>query len=180
MHEIFQRISDGRGRAEDRHALELVGETLQFSNCAHGQLSPTIMRNTLRHFQAEYDAHIAGSCAALRCAGLTRFRVVDQSDSALADAQAICPTEAIVGEHGARRVLDERCIRCGACTDLAPRGIAREAAPAGTALPWRRPADPPGMPAAAGNPPLPWQATALARPEGGHGGPAPSPITLFV
>jgi NADH-quinone oxidoreductase subunit F len=180
MHEIFQRISDGRGRHEDRHALELVGETLQFSNCAHGQLSPTIMRNTLRHFQAEYDAHIAGECQALRCAGLTRFRVVDQSDPRLADAQTICPTEAIVGEPGERQVLDERCIRCGACTDLAPRGIAREAAPAGTALPARRPADPPGMPAAAGNAPLTWQATALARPEGGHGGPAPSPVTLFV
>jgi NADH:ubiquinone oxidoreductase subunit F (NADH-binding) len=180
MHEIFQRISDGRGRAEDRHALELVGETLQFSNCAHGQLSPTIMRNTLRHFQAEYDAHIAGNCEALRCAGLTRFRVVDQSDPRLADAQTICPTEAIVGGPGERRVLDERCIRCGACTDLAPRGIAREAAPVGTALPPRRPADPPGMPAAAGFVPLAWQGTALARPEGGHGGPAPSPVTLFV
>ncbi|MSQ42541.1 MAG: hypothetical protein EXR65_05860, partial [Dehalococcoidia bacterium] len=155
MHEIFERTAAGGGRAEDSHGLDLIASSLQFSNCAHGQLSPTIMRNTLRHFHAEYEAHLphgaqAGQCAALRCAGLTRFRVVDQSDPRLAEAQAICPTGAIGGAPGARAVNDAACIRCGACTDLAPRGIVREAAPAGTATPPRAPARPPGPPAAAG------------------------------
>src|SRR5207248_1247551 len=98
-----------------------LDKTLQFSNCAHGQLSPTIMRNTLRHFSAEYEAHIHGTCEALRCEGLTRFRVVDQSDPRLADAAAICPTGAVQSNEAGYRIDDALCIRCGACTDLAPR-----------------------------------------------------------
>src|SRR5690606_31911601 len=51
MTEIFRRIGDGDGRREDRHNLELLGNTLLYSNCVHGQASPTIMRNTLRFFE---------------------------------------------------------------------------------------------------------------------------------
>ena len=147
MTEIFRRTAAGGGRAEDRHSLELLGETLQYSNCVHGSASPTIMRNTLRFFASEYEAHVAGErCEALRCAGLTRFRVVDQSDPRLPQALAICPTGAIVrdGESGPYAVVDGACVRCGACTEIAPRGLAREAAPAGTALPAPRAAGPPG------------------------------------
>ena len=142
MTDIFRRVAAGRGRAEDRHSLELLGEALQYSNCVHGSASPTIMRNTLRFFDREYRAHVDGDgCQALRCAGLTRFRVVDPTDPALAAALAICPTGAIERDDpsaagaGGYRVVDARCVRCGACTELAPRGIARQPAPPGTALP---------------------------------------------
>ena len=142
MTDIFRRVAAGRGRAEDRHSLELLGEALQYSNCVHGSASPTIMRNTLRFFDQEYRAHVDGDgCTALRCAGLTRFRVVDPTDPALAAALAICPTGAIERDEasaegaGGYRVVDARCVRCGACTELAPRGIALQPAPPGTALP---------------------------------------------
>jgi NADH-quinone oxidoreductase subunit F len=174
MHEVFSRVAAGGGRIEDRHNLELVGSSLLYSNCVHGQASPTIMRNTLRFFESEYEAHVTGErCEALRCIGLTRFRVVDQSDPHLPEAQAICPTEAIRGEPGAYEVDDARCIRCGACTDVAPRGLVREAAPAGTATPPQRAPKPPGTPAAAGRMPLQFQTASLARPEGAMGGPPP-------
>jgi NADH:ubiquinone oxidoreductase subunit F (NADH-binding) len=145
MTEIFRRVQDGGGRREDRHNLELLGDTLLYSNCVHGQASPTVMRNTLRLFSEEYEAHVQhGECEALRCAGLTRYRVADQGDPRLPQAAAICPTEAIVQDAEGYRVLDERCIRCGACAELAPRGIAREQAPIGTPLPERQPYGPPG------------------------------------
>ncbi len=182
MTEIFERIGRGGGRAGDRHNLELLGGSLQYSNCVHGQASPTIMRNTLRFFAAEYEAHVRdGRCEALRCAGLVRFRVADQSDPRLADAAAICPTEAVLqdvpseGMDGAAgyRIDDAACIRCGACAELAPRGIVREAAPAGVAQPRALPARPPGVPAAAGVMPLTFQGTSYARPEAGQGGAPP-------
>ena len=146
MTEIFRRIADGGGRQEDAHSLELVGDALQYSNCVHGSASPTVMRNTLRLFPEEYAAHVEhGQCEALRCAGLVRFRVADQADARLAAAAAICPVGAIErsapegaaeGETGASyAVVQERCIRCGACTDVAPRGMRREAAPRGGARP---------------------------------------------
>ncbi len=145
MTEIFRRIQLAGGRREDRHNLELVGNTLQYSNCVHGQASPTIMRNTLRFFSDEYEAHVHnGTCEALRCTGFSRYRVVDQTDPRLPRAQAICPTEAITEDAEGYRILDERCIRCGACEELAPRGIALEAAPAGTPVPRERAYGSPG------------------------------------
>ena len=151
MTEIFRRVAAGGGRVEDRRGLELLGEVLQYSNCVHGSASPTVMRNTLRYFEAEYEAHVSGDgCEALRCGGLTRFRVVDPADPALAEARAICPTGAIelTGDDepgaGGYRVVDAACIRCGACAEIAPRGIAREAAPPGTAAPAAAPAGAPG------------------------------------
>ena len=128
--EIIRRTIAGDGRREDRHNLALLDRTLQFSNCVHGQFSPKIVRNTLRFFSDEYDRHSAGrACDALECEGLIRFRVTNQRDPALAEAQDICPTAAIVGEAGSRSVDDALCIRCGACTDVAPNGIVREAKP---------------------------------------------------
>jgi NADH:ubiquinone oxidoreductase subunit F (NADH-binding) len=145
MTEIFRRIQDGGGRREDRHNLELLGNTLMYSNCVHGQASPTIMRNTLRLFSDEYEAHVhEGRCEAERCAGLTRYRVADQSDPRLPQAQAICPTGAIEAADGTFSVRDEACVRCGACLELAPRGIVREAAPAGGPRPERAPFGAPG------------------------------------
>ncbi len=130
MTEIFRRAIGGGGRREDRYNLELIDRTIQQSNCQHGQLSPTVMRNTLRHFSTVFDEHTLGHrCATLRCEGLVRFVIADQSDPALAEAADICPVEAIRGVEGRRWIDDDACIRCGACEDLAPRGIAREAAP---------------------------------------------------
>jgi NADH-quinone oxidoreductase subunit F len=130
MTEVWRRIIDGGGRREDEHNLELIATTLQYSNCAHGQLSPNILKNTLSMFHAEYDEHVDGHvCSTLNCEGLTRFVVVDATDPALEAAVAICPVDAFTGEPGARAIDEAACIRCGACTDLAPRGIARQAVP---------------------------------------------------
>ncbi|RLT37668.1 MAG: NADH-quinone oxidoreductase subunit F [Chloroflexi bacterium] len=129
--EIIRRTIAGDGRHEDRHNLALIDRTLQFSNCVHGQFSPKIVRNTLRFFSEEYERHSAGrTCDALECEGLIRFRVTNQSDPRLVEAQEICPTAAIIGGPGARRVDDALCIRCGACTDVAPNALVREAKPA--------------------------------------------------
>jgi NADH:ubiquinone oxidoreductase subunit F (NADH-binding) len=135
MAEVFRRTGRGGARREDRHNLELLGDTLLYSNCVHGQASPTIMRNTLTFFEAEYEAHLhEGRCDSLRCPGLARLVVANQADPRLDEAVEICPTGAIAGEPGDRRVDDAACIRCGACVDVAPRGMRREVAPRGTAV----------------------------------------------
>ena len=127
---VKAKLIAGDGRREDRHNIELIDRTLQFSNCIHGQFSPKLLRNTLRFFPQEYDRHANGhACDALECEGMIRFRVVDQAGRALDEAQDICPVNAIVGAPGARSVDDAACIRCGACTDVAPDAIVREAAP---------------------------------------------------
>jgi NADH:ubiquinone oxidoreductase subunit F (NADH-binding)/NAD-dependent dihydropyrimidine dehydrogenase PreA subunit len=129
MTEIFHRIMDGNGRREDAHNLELLDRTLQSSNCVHGQFSPKVMRNTLQHFRADFDAAIAGDDPSLTVAGLYHLKVVDQRDQALAEAVDICPVDAFRGGPGNYSIDDQACIRCGACLDVAPRAIAREAKP---------------------------------------------------
>ena len=124
---VFRRVLAGGGRPEDRRNLELLGEALQYSNCVHGSASPTIMRNTLRHFAGEFDAHVAAADPALGGRGFVRFRIADQDDPRLEDALRICPADAIRGSpRGGYALDDAACIRCGACRDLAPRGIARD------------------------------------------------------
>ena len=176
MAEVFRRIGQGGGRREDRHNLELVGDALLYSNCVHGQASPTIMRNTITLFEEEYEAHVAeGRCDSLGCPGLSRFVVVDQDDPLLAEAVAICPTAAISGEQGERAVEDVLCIRCGACTDVAPRGMRRQPAPPGAdfhpAVPRSNAARPRIRPAhRIGSADAAPRATTIVRGEGGLAG----------
>ena len=107
--EIIRRTISGEGRHEDRHNLALLDRTLQFSNCVHGQFSPKIVRNTLRFFSDEYERHSAGrTCDALECEGLIRFRIVNQQDPRLAEAQDICPVAAITGSADPRLATRSR------------------------------------------------------------------------
>ena len=126
--EILRRIIDGEGRREDEPNLKLIDRTLQFSNCVHGQFSPKITRNLLQHFHAEYDAALQGIDPTLTLAGMYEVVIRDQRlEQQLRAAVDICPTAAIQGEQGRRRVVDEACIRCGACLEVAPDAVAKQA-----------------------------------------------------
>jgi NADH-quinone oxidoreductase subunit F len=120
--EIFQRTARGEGRAEDAAHLKQLDASLQFSNCFHGTLSPTMARNTLQHFREEYEAHLhEHRCPAKVCEGLIKYVVVGGSP-ALAEAAAICPDH--IAASGPQPHTDGRCSRGGACRDVAPADIA--------------------------------------------------------
>ncbi len=124
--EIFRRWSRGEGEADDVERLKSLGDSMQYSNCFHGTLSPVIIRNTLTHFKDDWDAHVSGHrCPAKVCAGLIRYAVANQT-AAVAEAAEICPTDAIVQAGGAWRIDDEKCVRCNACNDIAPDDIVIE------------------------------------------------------
>ncbi|MEX2246494.1 MAG: NADH-ubiquinone oxidoreductase-F iron-sulfur binding region domain-containing protein [Dehalococcoidia bacterium] len=126
MVEIFRRTARGEGDAGDVERLQSLDASMQNSNCLHGQLSPVIMNNTITHFREEYDAHWKEfRCPAKVCAGLIRYRIANQTPG-VAEAAAICPTDAIAHEGGQWRVDDAACIRCGACRDVAPADIVVE------------------------------------------------------
>lgn len=123
MHEIFKRTSRGEAEESDIPRLQSLGDSMQYSNCFHGSLSPVIMRNTLTHFRDEYDAHaVENRCPAQVCPDLIEYVVANQS-SAVEEAAAICPTDAIVQVNGKWKVDDAKCIRCHACKDVAPDDI---------------------------------------------------------
>ena len=126
--EILRRIIDGEGRREDEPNLQLIDRTLQFSNCVHGQFSPKITRNLLQHFHAEYEAALQGVDPTLTLSGMYEVVITNQRlEQQLREAVDICPTAAIQGDPGRRRVVDEACIRCGACLEVAPDAVAKQA-----------------------------------------------------
>jgi NADH-quinone oxidoreductase subunit F len=123
MAEIFRRIARGAGREDEYEKMEILGEALQWSNCVHGSASPTIMLRSAEFFREEIDEHInERRCRARVCRDLIRYEVTGESDQ-LAGAAEICPTEAIVQEESSWKIIDERCIRCDACREVAPGAI---------------------------------------------------------
>jgi NADH:ubiquinone oxidoreductase subunit F (NADH-binding) len=126
MVEIFERTSRGEGRERDIADLKQLEVSLVYSNCLHGGLSATIMRNTLQYFREEYDAHVhEHRCPSKVCEGLIRYAVVGNSP-ALAEAAKICPDHIIPDNPRDPRTKDGRCSRGGACREAAPEDIAVE------------------------------------------------------
>lgn len=124
MVEIFERTARGEGSERDEGHLKQLDASFQYSNCFHGTLSPTIMRNTLQYFRDEYNAHLFDHrCPAQVCEGLIKYVVVGNSP-ALAEAAAICPDH--IAASGAQPAGDGRCSRGGACREAAPADIAIE------------------------------------------------------
>jgi bidirectional [NiFe] hydrogenase diaphorase subunit len=69
MHEILQRITQGKATEEDLEMLQqLAGLLREASLCGLGQTAPNPVMSTLRYFREEYEAHIKeGRCPAGHC-----------------------------------------------------------------------------------------------------------------
>jgi NADH-quinone oxidoreductase subunit F len=72
MLELLTKITDGKGAMEDLAILEELAEMLgSASICGLGQTAPNPVLTTLRHFRAEYEAHIIDRrCPAVVCQAL--------------------------------------------------------------------------------------------------------------
>jgi NADH:ubiquinone oxidoreductase subunit F (NADH-binding) len=122
--EILRRISQGGGRDTDIEKLEGLVQTLVWSNCLHGQFAMTTVKTALKSFRDEFEEHIVQKrCRAKVCDGLIEYVVRSQSDPGLPAAEEICPTNAVQQEGGQYVIVDQLCIRCGACKEQAPDGI---------------------------------------------------------
>jgi len=82
MHEILQRICQGKGKPDDIDKLiELGNEIKRTSLCGLGQSAPNPVLSTIRYFRNEYEAHILSHhCEAGVCTDLVR-----------APCQSACP-----------------------------------------------------------------------------------------
>lgn len=126
MVEVLRRTSRGEAQAADPDLIKSLASSMQYSNCFHGTLSPTIINNTMAYFREEYDAHARDHrCPAKVCDGLIRYRVANQG-AAVVDAAAVCPTNAIIQREGKWMIDDDACIRCHACVEVAPNDIVIE------------------------------------------------------
>ena len=123
--EVLRRIGVGGGRDSDIDKLNDIVKTLAWSNCQHGQLTPTAIKTAIRYFRPELDSLIRDKYDPTHSLpGFVEYSVRSQIDPALPEAVAICPTAAIVqDQRGQWTVDDPLCIRCGACKEVAPNAM---------------------------------------------------------
>jgi NADH:ubiquinone oxidoreductase subunit F (NADH-binding)/(2Fe-2S) ferredoxin/Pyruvate/2-oxoacid:ferredoxin oxidoreductase delta subunit len=120
MLEILERICNGEGHEGDIEQLEMLCKEIKATSlCGLGQGAPNPVESTLKHFRAEYEAHIFEKrCPAKVCKGLIKYVITDVCTGCTVCARN-CPVGAISGERRKQHAIDvDTCIRCGICAQV--------------------------------------------------------------
>ncbi len=121
MWEILDRLCEGLAGEGDLETLEELGQQVASgSMCGLGRAAPNPVLSSLKHFRAEYEAHLhQGKCPAGTCRSLTTFVI----DAWVCDGCHVCfdqcVAEAIVIQSDVIQHLinTDMCLRCGGCRE---------------------------------------------------------------
>lgn len=118
MHQMLERICDGKGKDGDIQRLNRLAETIKDTSlCGLGQSAPNPVLSTIRFYKDEYESHIGEKrCPAHVCKHLLVYNInVEKCVGCTACARQ-CPAQAIAGEARKAHVIDQsKCIKCGSC-----------------------------------------------------------------
>jgi NADP-reducing hydrogenase subunit HndC len=120
MHEILERITNGKGEEGDIEKLEILAESIkQGALCGLGQTAPNPVLSTLKYFRDEYEAHVKEKkCPAGVCKAMLSFSIIADKCKGCSLCSKKCPVGAISGEIKKPYVIDKnKCIKCGVCMD---------------------------------------------------------------
>jgi NADH:ubiquinone oxidoreductase subunit F (NADH-binding)/(2Fe-2S) ferredoxin len=119
--EILEKICAGKGQPGDLEMLEdLCFEVTKNSLCGLGQGAPNPVISMMKHFRAEYEAHIyEKKCPARVCKALIHYEIQAPTCTGCTVCSRNCPVEAISGERRQAHIIDiDKCIRCGICVQV--------------------------------------------------------------
>ena len=125
MLEILTRITDGKATMKDLEELEELAESVRANSlCGLGQTAPNPVLSTLKHFRAEYIAHIVDKkCPAHICKNLMQYDIEKDKCFGCGVCVKACPADAIVktdyvapGKRlPAYTINQDKCVKCGMC-----------------------------------------------------------------
>ncbi len=121
MLELLTRISQGKGQEGDVEKLLRLAETVKKSSlCGLGQAAPNPVISTIKHFRAEYDAHLREKrCPAGVCRELLTYTIVAEACVGCGACRRKCPVQCIAGEAKKVHTIDAaRCVKCGRCVEV--------------------------------------------------------------
>jgi NADH-quinone oxidoreductase subunit F len=131
MLEILERLCAGQGCPGDLDDLSALAEAVRANSlCGLGRTAPNPVLSTLRHFRAEYEAHLNGCCPAHVCKALIRYEITDDCIGCTRCAQN-CGDQAIAARPYRRHWIDPaKCTRCDTCRQVCPAGAVQVRSPA--------------------------------------------------
>jgi NADP-reducing hydrogenase subunit HndC len=120
---ILDRIVEGEGREGDVELLLELADFMEWASlCALGTSAAFPVRSAIKHFRAEFDAHIREKrCPALLCKNLVHFEIDESKCKGCLICMRECPTNAISGKAMTPHHIDQAaCTKCGHCLEVCP------------------------------------------------------------
>jgi NADH:ubiquinone oxidoreductase subunit F (NADH-binding)/NAD-dependent dihydropyrimidine dehydrogenase PreA subunit len=121
MLDLLTILCEGKGTYDDLERLQRLARTIkEQSLCGLGKTAPNPVLTGLKHFYAEFEAHVKGWCPAGKCKALVHYSISEKCIGCTKCAQQ-CPVDAIAMKPYERHEIDDaKCTRCGACYQVCP------------------------------------------------------------
>ncbi len=120
LHELLQRICEGKGEESDLLRLRNLGEVIKDTSlCGLGQSSPNPVLSTMDNFPEEYLSHVVDKkCLSGVCTDLLEYFIVEENCIGCTACARACPVGCISGERKEPHLINpDTCIKCGACME---------------------------------------------------------------